>query len=242
MTRLRHSGVCYSAPIGLRFVSTTPAPEARPSREPPDSTAPSIRARWPLVAASAVAYGRNATPAELDERTRAEIREDFTTAARNAERAGFDAVVVEMGRGYLLGSFLSPLTNLRNDELGGDTLARMRFPLEIFDAVRGAFGGPVGASICADDWQRGGTGPDEAMTLVGELRKRGCCLVEVTAGYTTPRFRPHLDPYYLTVLSEQIRNESGVPTLIGGGITTIDRINTLLGGARADLCILRRDL
>jgi anthraniloyl-CoA monooxygenase len=196
---------------------------------------------WPLVAASPVAYGRNATPAELDERTRAEVREDFMTAARNAERAGFDAIVVELGRGYLLGTFLSPLTNLRNDELGGDTLARMRFPLEIFDAVRSAFGGPVGASICADDWQRGGAGPEEAMTLVSELRKRGCCLVEVTAGYTTPRFRPHLDPYYLTVLSEQIRNEVGVPTLIGGGITTIDRINTLLGGARADLCILRRD-
>ena len=196
---------------------------------------------WPLVAASPVAYGRNATPTALDARTRAEIREDFTTAARNAERAGFDAVVVEMGRGYLLGSFLSPLTNLRDDELGGDALARMRFPLEVFDEVRGAFGGPVGASICADDWQRGGTGPDDALTLVGELRERGLCFAEVTAGYTTPRFRPHFDPYYLSVLSEQIRNESGVPTLIGGGITTIDRINTLLGGARADLCILRRD-
>ena len=95
--------------------------------------------------------------------------------------------------------------------------------------------------MCAHDWQLGGTRPANALTLVGELRERGCRLVEVTAGYTTPRFRPHLDPYYLTVLSEQIRNESGVPTLIGGGITTIDQINTLLGGARADLCILRRD-
>jgi anthraniloyl-CoA monooxygenase len=83
--------------------------------------------------------------------------------------------------------------------------------------------------------------PGDVLGLVDELRARGCCLVEVTAGYTTPRFRPHLDPYYLTVLSEQIRNEAGVPTLIGGGITTTDRINTLLGGARADLCILRRD-
>jgi len=196
---------------------------------------------WPLVAASPVAYGHNATPAELDARTRAEIREDFTTAARNAERAGFDAVVVEMGRGYLLGNFLSPLTNLRDDELGGEARARMRFPLEVFDAVRAAFGGPVGASICADDWQRGGARPDDAVALVDELHTRGCRLVEVTAGYTTPRFRPHLDPFYLTVLSEQIRNECGVPTLIGGGITTTDRINTLLGGARADLCILRRD-
>jgi anthraniloyl-CoA monooxygenase len=196
---------------------------------------------WPLVAASPIAYGRNAIPAALDTRARAEILGDFATAARNANRAGFDALVVEMGRGYLLGGFLSPLTNLRDDELGGDIQARMRFPLEVFDAVRGEFGGPVGASVCADDWQRGGTKPDDALTLVAELRERACCIVEVTAGFTTPGFRPHLDPYYLTVLSEQIRNESGVPTLIGGGITTTDRMNTLLGGARADLCILRRD-
>jgi anthraniloyl-CoA monooxygenase len=196
---------------------------------------------WSLVAASPVAYGRNATPAALDARTRAAIVQDFTTAARNADRAGFDAVVVEMGRGYLLGGFLSPLTNPRDDELGGDAHSRMRFPLEVFDAVRSTFGGPVGASICADDWQRGGTRPEDALAHVGALRERGCCLVEVTAGYTTPRFRPHLDPYYLTVLSEQIRNETGMPTLIGGGITTTDRINTLLGGARADLCILRRN-
>ena len=98
-------------------------------------------AAWPLVAASPVAYGRNATPAALDARTRAEILEDFTHRRSQRERAGFDAVVVEMGRGYLLGSFLSPLTNLRDDELGGDTLARMRFPLEVFDAVRERSGG-----------------------------------------------------------------------------------------------------
>jgi anthraniloyl-CoA monooxygenase len=194
---------------------------------------------WPLVAASPIAYGRNATPIALDARTRGKILQNFAAAARNARRAGFDAVIVEMGRGYLLGGFLSPLTNLRDDELGGETRARMRFSLEVFDAVRMGFAGPVGASLCADDWQRGGTGPDDALALVAELRGRGCCLVEVTAGYTTPRFVPHLDPYYVTVLSEQIRNESGVPTLVGGGITTTDQINTLLGGARADLCILR---
>lgn len=194
---------------------------------------------WPLVAASPLAYGRNATPTPLGARTRAEILEDFATAARNASRAGFDAVVVEMGRGYLLGGFLSPLTNQRTDELGGGIQARMRFPLEVFDAVRSEFQGPLGASICADDWQRGGTKPRDALALVVELRRRDCAIVEVTAGFTTPRFTPHFDLYYLTVLSEQIRNESGVPTLIGGGITTVDRINTLLGGARADLCILR---
>lgn len=196
---------------------------------------------WPLLAASPIAYGRNATPVALDDRTRAEILEDFATAARNAGRAGFDAVLVEMARGYLLGGFLSPLTNSRTDELGGDIEGRMRFPLEVFAVVRAEFGGPVGASICADDWQRGGTRVNDALALVAELREQGCALVEITAGFTTPRFTPHLDSYYLTVLSEQVRNESGVPALIGGAITTVDRINTLLGGARADLCILRWD-
>ena len=194
---------------------------------------------WPLVAASPLAYGRNATPSALDDRMRAGVIEDYANAARLAARAGFDAALVEMGRGYLLGGFLSPLTNRRTDELGGGPEERMRFPLEVFDAVRSEFGGPVGASICADDRRRGGTKPEDALVLVAELRERGCALVEVTAGFTTPRFTPRLDPYYLTVLSEQIRNESGVPTMVGGAITTVDHINTLLGGARADLCILR---
>ena len=195
---------------------------------------------WTLLAASPIAYGRNAEPAALDARTRAEVLEDFEVAAANAERAGFDAVVVEMGRGYLLASFLSPLTNLRADELGGDRRRRARFPLEVFDAVRSRFDGPVCASVCADDWRRGGATIEDALELVSELKARGCSLIEVTAGFTTARFVPHLDPYYLTVLTEQIRNECHIPTLVGGDIATVDRINTLLGGARADLCILRK--
>jgi len=194
---------------------------------------------WRLLAASEIAYGRNTVPAALDERTHDEVLADFAAAAVRAGRAGFDAVVVEMGRGYLLGSFLSPLTNQRADDYGGDRERRMRFPLEVFDAVNGAFDGPVCASVCADDWQRGGATAEDAVMVVSELRQRGCALVEITAGFTTPRFTPHLDPYYLTVLSEQVRNECSIPTLVGGDITTIDQINTLLGGARADLCVLR---
>ncbi|MGH2752777.1 MAG: FAD-dependent monooxygenase [Actinomycetota bacterium] len=194
---------------------------------------------WPLLAASGASYGRNARPLELDDRTRAEVTGDYAVAARNAERAGFDAAVVEMGRGYLLGGFLSPLTNRRADDLGGDRERRMRFPLAVFEAVRAAFAGPVCASICADDWQRGGARVADAMVLARELQRRGCALVEVTAGFTTPRFTPRLDPYYLTVLSEQLRNDCGIPTLVGGDIRTVDRINTVLGGGRADLCLLR---
>ncbi|MGH2699271.1 MAG: FAD-dependent monooxygenase [Actinomycetota bacterium] len=196
---------------------------------------------WPLLAASPMPYGRNTTPFALDDRTRSEVLEDYASAARNAGLAGFDAVVIEMGRGYLLGGFLSPLTNHRTDPLGGDRGGRMSFPLEVFERVRAEFPGPVAVSVCADDWQRGGATVDDAAALVAELRTRGCALIEITAGFTTPRFTPHLDPYYLTVLSERIRNDCGVPTLVGAGITTIDQINTLLGGARADLCILRRD-
>jgi anthraniloyl-CoA monooxygenase len=196
---------------------------------------------WPLVSASPIAYGRNATPSELDERSRSKVLDDFAAAARYADAAGFDAVVVEMGRGYLLGSFLSPLTNRRSDALGGDRDARVRFPLEVFERVRAEFSGPVAASVCADDRQPGGATIDDVVMLVTELRKRGCALVEVGAGFTTPRFTARLDPYYLIALSERIRNDCGVPTLVDAGITTVDRINTLLGGARADLCVLRRD-
>jgi anthraniloyl-CoA monooxygenase len=200
---------------------------------------PLLNGGWRLLAASEVAYGRNVVPASLDERTHDEVLDGFAAAAARARLAGFDAVVVEMGRGYLLGTFLSPLTNHRHDDYGGSRERRMRFPLEVFDAVNRAFDGPVSASICADDWQRGGATAEDAVVMVSELRERGCALVEVTAGFTTPQSTPHLDPYYLTVLSEQVRNECSIPTMVGGDITTVDRINTLLGGARADLCVLR---
>jgi anthraniloyl-CoA monooxygenase len=226
-----------STPVAARLNHSGPRGATRPRFRGLDR--PLAVGGWRLLAASEIAYGRNTVPQMIDERTHDEVLGDFASAAARAGHGGFDAVVVEMGRGYLLATFLSPLTNRRADDFGGDRERRMGFPLEVFDAVNGAFDGPVCASVCADDWQRGGATIEDAMELVSELQHRGCALVEVTAGFTTPRFTPHLDPYYLTVLSEQVRNECSIPTMVGGDITTVDRINTLLGGARADLCVLR---
>lgn len=194
---------------------------------------------WPLLAASEVAYGDNRLPQKLDDKM-GDVVEDFAGAATMAGDAGFDILLVEMGRGYLLGSFLSPLTNRRADEYGGSLQRRMRWPLEVFDAVRGAWPDkPLGASVCATDWQRGGASVDDALVVVSEFKSRGCDFVEVTAGWTTPSFKPFYDPYFVTSYSDRIRNECDVPTLVGGSITTIDRVNTIVGGGRADLCIFR---
>ncbi|MGH2734164.1 MAG: bifunctional salicylyl-CoA 5-hydroxylase/oxidoreductase, partial [Actinomycetota bacterium] len=194
---------------------------------------------WRLLAPSALAYGANAVPFAMSEPSFEHVKEDFVAAAGRALQAGFDLVVLEMARGYLLGSFLSPVVNRRDDSHGGSLGNRARWPLEVFDAVREAWPGPLAVSVCATDWERGGTALEEAIAFVRWLKERGCDLVEVTAGQTTPKSGLRLDPYYLTLYSERIRNECGIRTLVGGEVTTVDRANTIVGGARADLCLVR---
>jgi anthraniloyl-CoA monooxygenase len=163
----------------------------------------------------------------------------FADAAAVAHGAGFEVAVVDMANGGLLASFLSPLSNRRTDEYGGELAARMRFPLSVFDAVRSRWPDrlPLAARIAATEWVRGGSSLDDAISLVNELLARGCDLVEVTAG-GSHRSRPRLDPYYLPSYADVIRNETGLPTLATGAITTVDEAHTLVGAGRADLCLL----
>lgn len=194
---------------------------------------------WGLLAPSPLAYGRNVVPFDLAQHID-DVSGDFAAAARSAAGAGIDVLIVEMGRGYLLGCCISPLTNLRDDDFGGSLEARLRWPLQIFDAVRAAWGKrPLGASICASDWAPSGASIEDAVEVTGALVAHGCDLVEVTAGHTTPDMRPQLDPDVLTSYSDRIRNECGVATLVGGDITTVDRVSTIIGGGRADVCLLR---
>jgi anthraniloyl-CoA monooxygenase len=137
-----------------------------------------------------------------------------------------DLLLLHLAHGYLLGSFLSPLSNVRTDEYGGDREGRMRFPLEVMEAVRQAWPDdrPLGASIQATDGVAGGWEIDDAVALAAALRERGCDVVEPLAGHSTPDSR--------------IRNEARIAVLVGGAITTTAEVNTLLAGGRADLCIL----
>ena len=141
-----------------------------------------------------------------------------------------------MGHGYLLGSFLSPLTNDRSDGFGGELDARMRYPLEVFDAVRRTPGErPVGVALNGSDWRAGGTRPEETVTLARALKDRGCAFIRVVAGQTVPGFDPHYDPYFLTHYADRIRNEVGIATIATGDISTVDHVNTIVAGGGPEL-------
>jgi anthraniloyl-CoA monooxygenase len=163
----------------------------------------------------------------------------FARAADSAQDAGFEVAVIDMANGGLLASFLSARSNRRNDDYGGDLAARMRFPFRVFDAVRARWPErlPLGARIAATEWVRGGWSLEDSISLVNELTGHGCDLVEVTAGGSYSS-RPRFDPYYLPSYADVIRNETGIPTLAVGQITTVDEAHTLVGAGRADLCLL----
>ncbi len=165
---------------------------------------------------------------------------DFVAAANRAAAAGFDVLHLDLAHGYLLASFLSPLTNRRADEFGGSLEGRARFPLQVFDAVRAVWpeDRPLGVALLAADWAPRGFGVDDAVRVARWLRERGCDLVQPVGGQTTVRDNPPYGRFYLVPYSDRIRNEAGVPTLVGGNLTTSDEANTILAAGRADLCLL----
>jgi anthraniloyl-CoA monooxygenase len=194
-----------------------------------------LRDGWPLLSASPLPYTPfSATPAEMSEADMARVRDDFTAAAERAREAGFDALELELADGYLLASFLSPLTNRRDDEYSAEPL---RFPLSVVDAVRTVWPGLLMARLTVTDWARGGTTVEQGIHHARVLAAHGVDLVHVRAGHTTATSRPEYRRGYLTTLSDRVRNEGGVPTLVGGYLTTPDEVNTVVAAGRADLCL-----
>ena len=191
---------------------------------------------WTPIAVEAMRYSRLSTEAvAIDERRMNDVLEDFVAAARRADTAGFDVLELQMGHGYLLATFLSPITNRKPPD------ERLRYPLQVLDAVRAAWPAtkPLAVAMNASDWARGGISLDEASTIASAFKDHGCDLIRVLAGQTTADFTPRYDPYYLTHYAERIRNVVDIPTVATGDITTVDRANTLVAGGRADLCLIR---
>jgi anthraniloyl-CoA monooxygenase len=168
------------------------------------------------------------------------VRNDFVRAASMAERAGVDLLQLNFAHGYLMASFLSPLANLRCDEYGGDLEGRMRFPLEVFDAVRDVWptNKPLSVALTVTDCAKGGAGVEDAVIFARLLKKQGCDILEVKAGQTTIESEPAYGRGFLTQVSEQVRNEANIPTMVGGYLTTSNEVNTILAAGRADLCIM----
>lgn len=199
---------------------------------------------WPLVAPSPLPYqqGVNQRPAELDQEQLDAIRQEFQDSARRADRAGFDLLELHCAHGYLLSSFLSPLTNHRADGYGGDLERRLRYPLEVLDAVRAVWPQEKALTvrISATDWAAGGTTAEDAVRFAAAFAEHGADAVDVSTGQVVPDERPDFGRSYQTPFADRIRNTLGIPVIAVGAISSWDDVNSLILAGRADLCALAR--
>ena len=199
---------------------------------------------WPLISASAIPFrSYSPVPREMNRADMDKVTADFVRAAAMALDAGFDMIELHMAHGYLLSSFISPLSNVRNDEYGGDLGNRMRFPLEVFDAVRAVWpeARPMSVRISATDWVEGeGLSGDDAVEVARLLKHRGCDIIDVSAGQTSTEAEPVYGRMFQTPFSDQVRHEAGIATMAVGNITSPDQVNTIIAAGRADLCALAR--
>lgn len=199
---------------------------------------------WPLVAASALPYrpGVSAVPRALAEADLPGLRSQFAAAAVRAADSGFDLLELHCAHGYLLSGFLSPLTNHREDAYGGPLENRLRFPLEVFDAVRAVWPDdrPMTVRLSATDWAPGGTTPEEAVRIAAAFAAHGADAVDVSTGQVVADETPEYGRSYQTPCADRIRNTLGVPVIAVGAISSWDDVNSLLLAGRTDLCALGR--
>ncbi|WP_055699271.1 bifunctional salicylyl-CoA 5-hydroxylase/oxidoreductase [Streptomyces silaceus] len=198
---------------------------------------------WPLDAASPLPYRPDSqTPRALSRAGLNEIRRQFVEAARRADLAGFDLLELHCAHGYLLSGFLSPLTNRRTDAYGGSLENRLRFPLEVFDAVRESWpdGKPMTVRISATDWADGGTTAEDAVGIARAFAAHGADAIDVSTGQVVSDERPDYGRSYQTPYADRIRNETGIPVITVGAVSSWDDVNSLILAGRADLCALAR--
>jgi anthraniloyl-CoA monooxygenase len=198
---------------------------------------------WPLISASPIPYlSHSQVPRAMDRDDMNKVRDDFVHATQLAELAGFDVLELHFAHGYLLASFISPLTNARDDLYGGSLANRLRYPLEVFDAVRAVWPRykPISVRISATDWIPGGFDDDDAVSVAQALKARGCDIVDVSAGQTTPDAKPEYGRLFQTPFADRVRHEADIPTITVGNISSFADVNSILVGGRADLCALAR--
>lgn len=198
---------------------------------------------WPVVAPSPIPYKpSNQTPCELGRAQLTDIREQFTAAAWRATRAGFDLLELHCAHGYLLSGFLSPLTNRRTDAYGGSLAKRLRFPLEVFDAIRGVWPQerPMTVRISATDWAEGGNTAEDAVEIARAFAAHGADAIDVSTGQVVAEEHPDYGRSYQTPYADRIRHETGVPVIAVGAISSWDDVNSLILAGRTDLCALAR--
>ena len=206
--------------------------------------APLDDGNWPLISASAIAWTEhNQTPKAMDRADMDRVRDQFVASAQMADRAGFDMLELHAAHGYLLSSFISPLSNRRDDEYGGSLENRMRYVLEVFHAVRDVWpaGKPVSVRISASDWAGDdGLQPEDSVAMARMLQQAGADICDVSAGQTSTRAEPVYGRMFQTPFCDRIRNETGMATMAVGNIYEPDHVNSILMAGRADLVCLAR--
>jgi len=199
---------------------------------------------WPLISASAEQYleGVSQTSQEMTRADMDRVKQDFVNSTKAADEAGFDWLELHAAHGYLLSSFISPITNTRTDEYGGSLENRMKYPLEVFNAVRAVWpeGKPISVRISAHDWTEGGITPLDAVEIAKAFKAAGADMIDCSSGQVTKKEKPVFGRMFQTPFADQIRNEAGIATIAVGAIFEADNVNTIIAAGRADLCAVAR--
>ncbi|MEL4177939.1 bifunctional salicylyl-CoA 5-hydroxylase/oxidoreductase [Roseateles sp. PN1] len=231
-----------SAKIAMQLGHAGPKGSTRVGWEGTDQ--PLLEGNWPLVSASSQQYlaGVSQTARAISLAEMAQVKADFCAATRRAAAAGFDWLELHCAHGYLLSSFISPLTNQREDDYGGSLANRLRFPLEVFAAMRALWPAdrPMSVRISANDWVAGGTTPEDAVAIAAAFKAAGADLIDVSSGQVSKQERPVYGRMWQTPFAESIRNRVGIPTMAVGGISEADHVNSIIAAGRADLCAVAR--
>jgi 2,4-dienoyl-CoA reductase-like NADH-dependent reductase (Old Yellow Enzyme family) len=235
----RHSAM----PIGIQLAHAGRKASTRVPWEGGAQIAPDQPTGWQTEAPSAIPYQESENPPlALGTADLARLRDAFAAAARRADRLGLDAIQVHGAHGYLLHEFLSPLSNRREDEYGGSLENRMRFPLEVFDAIRAAFAPdkPVSMRVSATDWVEGGWTVEETIAFARALEARGCAAVHVSSGGLHPQQRIPVGPNYQVPLARRIKEAVGIPVIAVGLITGYEQAEAIVHTGDADAIALAR--
>jgi anthraniloyl-CoA monooxygenase len=199
---------------------------------------------WPLISASTQQYiagvsqtARAATKAEMNR-----VLQDFVAATIAADKAGFDWLELHCAHGYFLSSFISPLTNQREDDYGGSLENRCRYPLEVFTAIRAVWpeSKPISVRISAHDWVEGGITPNDAVQIAKLFKQAGADMIDCSSGQVSKQEKPVYGRMFQTPFSDRIRNEAHIPTIAVGAIYEADHANSIIASGRADLCAIAR--
>jgi anthraniloyl-CoA monooxygenase len=205
--------------------------------------APLAEGNWPLISASAIPYGPHSqVPRAMTHDDMARVTADFVAATRRAAAAGFDILELHCAHGYLLSSFLSPLTNRRKDDYGGSIGSRARYPLDVFAAVRAVWPQerPISVRLSCHDWCPGGNTADDAVVIAQLFKAAGADIIDCSSGQVVAEQQPIYGRMYQTPFADRIRNEVGIPTVAVGAIFDADHVNMVIGAGRADLCAVAR--